>query len=106
MNHIASWAGLSQGSYESSGIKNSSRTTRGNKYQKTALVRSGGFAGRSKEPAFNQLYYRLANKGSKIKAVVTCTQKRLRIVYKLLKERIHYNAEKALGLRQQRLVHK
>ena len=47
VNHIASWAGLSQGSYESSGIKNSSRTTRGNKYLRTALVRSGGVAGQS-----------------------------------------------------------
>lgn len=80
MEHLASWAGLSLSSYESAGIKNSSRTTRGNKYQKTALVRSGGFAGRSKEPAFNQLYYRLSNKESKMKAVVACAQKRLRIV--------------------------
>ncbi|MGO4942614.1 transposase [Ruoffia tabacinasalis] len=74
VNHIASWAGLSQGSYESSGIKKAYRTTRGNKYLRKALV--------------------------------ACAQKRLRIVYKLLKERIPYNAEKALGLRQQRLVHK
>ena len=64
MEHLASWAGLSLSSYESAGIKKSSRTTRGNKYLKTALVRSGGVASRSKELAFNQLYYRLANKGT------------------------------------------
>ena len=105
VGHLASWAGLSPGSNESAGIKKSSRTTGGNKYLKTALVRSGGSAGRSKEPAFNQLYYRLSNKGSKMKAVVACAHKLLRIIYKILKEHVHYNAEKALGLRQQSLVH-
>ncbi|MBA5729207.1 IS110 family transposase [Aerococcaceae bacterium INB8] len=106
VENLASWAGLSLSSYKSAGIKKSSRTTRGNNYLKTVLVRSGGVTGRSKEPAFNQLYYRLSNKGSKMKAVIACAHKLLRIVYKLLKERIHYNVEKALGQLQQRLVHK
>ena len=46
-SHLASWAGLSPGSYESAGKKKSSRVTRGNKYLKTALITSGGMAGRS-----------------------------------------------------------
>ena len=58
--HLASWAGLSPGSYESAGKKKSSRVTRGNKYLKTALVTSGGMAGRSRDPAFGSLYHRVA----------------------------------------------
>lgn len=105
VGHLASWAGLAPGSYESAGFKKSSRTTKGNKYLKTALIRAGGVAGRSKDPAFNLLYYRVSSKGSKMKAVVACGHKLLRIIYKVLKEHVHYNTEKALGLRQQNLVH-
>ena len=58
-SHLASWAGLSPGSYESAGKKKSSRVTRGNKYLKTALITSGGMAGRSRDPAFKLLYHSL-----------------------------------------------
>ncbi|MBK0348485.1 IS110 family transposase [Aerococcaceae bacterium zg-ZJ1578] len=101
---LASWAGVAPGSYESAGIKKSSRTTRGNKYLKTALVMSGGIAAHSKDDAFSQLFYRLANKGSKMKARVACAHKLLRIIYKVLSDHVHYNKQKALGLRQQALA--
>ena len=99
--HLASWAGLSPGSYESAGVKKSSRTTRGNKYLKTVLISSGGIAGRSMDPAFSHLYQRISARGSKMKAVVACGHKLLRIIYKVLSCHIHYDKEKALGLRQQ-----
>ncbi|MBG9978947.1 transposase [Ruoffia tabacinasalis] len=38
VEYLASWTCLSQGSYESSGIKKAYRTTRGNKYLRTALA--------------------------------------------------------------------
>ncbi|PIC70275.1 hypothetical protein CSV77_09365 [Sporosarcina sp. P16b] len=101
VGHLASWAGVSPGSNESAGKKKSSRTTQGNKYLKTALYASGGMAGRSKDPAFSSLYYRISARGSKMKAVVACGYKLLRVIYKVLSERVHYNKEKALGLRQQ-----
>ena len=102
--HLASWAGLAPGSYESAGKRKSSHITQGNKYVKTALFNSGGTAGRSKDPAFNSLYHRIAAKGSKMKAVVACGHKLLRIIYKVLSEGVHYDTKKALGLRQQALV--
>lgn len=99
--HLASWAGVSPGSNESAGKKKSSHTTQGNKYLKTVLFSSGGMAGRSKDPAFSSLYYRICARGSKMKAVVACGHKLLRIIYKILAEGVHYDREKALGLRQQ-----
>ncbi|MGX7076535.1 MULTISPECIES: IS110 family transposase [Globicatella] len=99
--HLASWAGLSPGSYESAGVKKSSRTTRGNKYLKTTLIACGGIAGRSMDPAFSNLYQRLSARGAKMKAVVACGHKLLRIIYKVLSCHIHYDKQKALGLRQQ-----
>lgn len=103
--HLAVWAGLAPGKNESAERKKPARTTKGNKYLKTCLIIGGGIAGRSKEPAFNLLYRRISNKGSRMKACVACGHKILRIVYKVLDEKIHYDTEKALGLRQQSLVH-
>ena len=104
VGHLADWAGVAPGSYESAGIKKASRTTRGNKYLKTALVISGGTATRSKDKAFIQFFNRLSKKGFKMKARVACAHKLLRIIYKGLTEHIHYDKEKALGLRQQILA--
>lgn len=101
VGHLASWAGVSPGSNESAGKKKSSHTTQGNKYLKTALFSSGGTAGRSRDPAFSSLYHRISARGSKMKAIVACGHKLLRIIYKILAERVHYDTEKALGLRQQ-----
>lgn len=98
--HLASWAGLSPGSHESAGIKKSSRITQGNKYLKHALTISGMIAGHSKDPAFSSLYNRVSQRGSKMKAVIACAHKILRIVYKLLETHQTYEAVKALGMRQ------
>lgn len=103
--HLASWAGLSPGSYESAEKKKSSRVTRANKYLKTALITSGGMAGRSRDPAFGSLlYYRVSKRGTKMKAVVACGHKLLQIVYKILSDKVPYDEKRALGLRQQKLA--
>ena len=99
--HLASWAGLCPGSYESAGIKKFSRITQGNKYLKHALTISGMIAGHSKDPAFSSLYNRVSQRGSKMKAVIACAHKLLRIIYKILATHQEYDKEKVLGLRQQ-----
>ena len=101
VGHLTSWAGVAPGSNESGGKKKSSHTTQGNKYLKTALISSGGTAGRSRDPAFSSLYYRISAKGSKMKAVVACGHKLLRIIYIVLSKHVHYDEKRALGLRQQ-----
>ncbi|WP_415671093.1 hypothetical protein, partial [Streptococcus pluranimalium] len=58
-------------------------------------------AGRSKDTAFSSFYNRISQRGSKMKAVIACAHKILRIFYKLLATHQHYQKEKALGLRQQ-----
>jgi len=101
-DHLASWAGLSSGSYESAGKSSSSRTTRGNKYLKAALVTSGGIGGNSKNRAFSYKYHTIYQRtGKKLLARVACAHKLICIIYKVLSEKVVYDTEKALELRQQ-----
>lgn len=51
--HLASWAGLCPGSYESAGIKKSSHITQGNRYIKQALTMSGLIAAPLKTACFH-----------------------------------------------------
>ena len=99
--HLASWAGLCPGSYESAGIKKSSHITQGNRYIKQALTMSGLIASHSKDSAFSSIYSKISQRGSKMKAVIACAHKFLRIIYKLLSTKQTYQKEKALGLRKQ-----
>lgn len=99
--HLVSWAGLCPGSYESAGIKKSSHITQGNRYIKQDLTMSGLIAAHSKDPAFSSFYNRISQRGSKMKAVIACAHKILRIIYKLLSTKQTYQKEKALGLRKQ-----
>lgn len=66
---------------------------------------SGVIAGYSKDPAFSSLYNRVSQRGSKMKAVITCAHKILRIVYKLLEIHQTYEPEKALGMRPPNTKH-
>ena len=78
--HLASWAGLCPGSYESAGIKKSSHITQGNRYNKHALTMAGMIAGHSTDPDFSSFYNRISQRGSKMKAVIACAHKILRII--------------------------
>ena len=61
---------------------------------------SGLIAALSKDPAFSSFYNRIFQIGSKMKAIIACALKILRIVYKLLSTK-HTYQKKALGLRKQ-----
>ena len=98
---LASWAGMCPGSNESAGVKRSSHTTQGNKYLKQALVMSVLSVQRAKEETFSLFYQRISSRGSKMKAIIACGHKMLRIIYKILQSHQPYNSQKALGLRQQ-----
>ncbi len=88
-------------SYESAGIKKSSHITQGNRYIKQALTMSGLIAAHSKDNAFSSFYSKISQRGSKMKAVIACAHKLLRIIYKILATHQEYDKEKVLGLRQQ-----
>ena len=68
--HLASWAGLCPGSYESAGIKKSSHITQGNHYIKQALTLSGLIAAHSKDPAFSSFYNRISQRGRRLLLVL------------------------------------
>ena len=85
VKHLASWAGLCPGSYESAGIQFGSKTTRGNRYLKAALCRAGLTAGRSNSQAFRAIYFKFSERNVKGKGVVALAHKLLRIVYVLIK---------------------
>lgn len=99
--HLASWAGLCPRSYESADIKKSSHITQGNRYIKQPLTMSGLIVAHSKDPAFSSFYNQISQRGSKMKAIITCAHKLLRIIYKILATHQEYDKEKVLGLRQQ-----
>jgi transposase len=87
--HAASWAGLTPGKNESAGRNYSSKTAKGNKYLKSALVQ----AAHTQRRADNYLgaqYRRLArHRGSK-RAAVAVAHSILVIVYYLLRDGTRY----------------
>lgn len=62
---------------------------------------SGLIVAHSKNPAFSSFYNRISQRGSKMKAVIACAHKLLRIIYKILATQQEYDKEKVLGLGQQ-----
>jgi transposase len=90
-NALAKWTGLCPGNYESAGISKSGRTTKGNKYLKEALYNAGRTAAHSNSIYFSSFYQRIKAKGSKQKAVIATSHKMLKIVYKILKDKVDYN---------------
>lgn len=88
--HLAKWAGVCPGSYESAGKVKSSHITQGDKYLKSALYHAGRTAAHSNSKTFSECYERIARKGSRQKAVIACSHKILRIVYHILDDGRRY----------------
>lgn len=87
--HAASWAGLTPGKNESAGRTYSSKTAKGNKYLKAALVQ----AAHTQRRANNYLgaqYRRLARRRGSKRAAVAVAHSILVIVYHLLRDGTHY----------------
>jgi Transposase and inactivated derivatives len=90
VGRLSSWVGICPGSYESAGKVKSSHITQGNKYLKEALYHAGRTAAHSNSVIFRDFYLKIANKGSKQKAVIATAHKILKIVYKILKDNVDY----------------
>lgn len=87
--HAASWTGLTPGKNESAGRSFSSKTAKGNKYLKSALVQ----AAHTQRRADNYLgaqYRRLARRRGSKRAAVAVAHSILVIVYHLLRDGTHY----------------
>jgi len=91
--HLASWAGVSPGNFESAGKSKSGRTGRGDRYLKAVLVQAGWAASKTKATRLSGRYQRLARRlgrDGKKKAVVATAHTLLRIVYFVLTTRRPY----------------
>jgi transposase len=88
--HAASWAGLTPGKNESAGRNYSSKTAKGNKYLKSALVQ----AAHTQRRADNYLgaqYRRLARRRGSKRAAVAVAHSILVIVYHMLRDGSRYH---------------
>jgi transposase len=89
--HLASWAGVCPGSYESAGKHRGGRTRKGNVYLRTMLVQAAMAAARTKGTFLKDKYYRLkARRGSK-RAALAIAHKILVYAYQMLSYRVPFH---------------
>jgi transposase len=69
-DHLASWAGLAPGNYQSGGKRYSGRTTKGNKPLASIMVQAAWPAARTKNTFLKARYHRLAARRGKKRAIV------------------------------------
>jgi len=93
--HLASWAGLSPGSYESGGVKKSAHVTRGNKRLKGALTQAALVASYSKDERFRAKFHNIKSRAGAQKAIIAIAHQLLLIMYTLIKRGEHYNSNLA-----------
>jgi transposase len=87
--HAASWAGLTPGKNESAGRNYSSKTAKGNKYLKSALVQAAHTQRRAQNYLGAQ-YRRLARRRGSKRAAVAVAHSILVIAYHLLRDGTEY----------------
>lgn len=83
-HHLASWAGLCPGNYESGGKKYGSATRHGNVYLKRVLVTAAMGAKNTKDSGLKDYYWRMRARMSSQKALIALAHKLLRIIYSLM----------------------
>jgi transposase len=93
-HHLASWAGLCPGSYESAGKKHGSHTLHGNKYLKTAMITAAMAAKSTNQTGLRDFYWRLCAHMGKQKANVALAHKLLRIIYVMIQTGATYQEYK------------
>lgn len=87
--HMCSWAGIVPGNNESAGKRKSSKTKKGNKYLKSALIEAAHSVRGSKN-YLGALYRRTASRKGKKRAGIVVAHAMLRIAYYLLTRREMY----------------
>lgn len=88
--HLASWAKLAPGNYQSAGKRRSGKTGKGNVWLRSTLIQAAHAAVRSKGTYLAAFYGRLVARRGKKKAIVAVAHKLLTIAYTLLTKREHY----------------
>jgi transposase len=88
--HLARWARLAPGNYESAGKQATGRTGKGSRWLKSVLVQAARAAVRVKGSAITAWYRRVAARRGGKKAIVAVAHKLLTLGYTLLQKREHY----------------
>jgi transposase len=88
--HLVSWAGLCPQAKISAGKRLSTKTGKGNRWLRQALIEAAHGAARSKNTYLGAYYQRLKKRLGSKKAIVALAHRILIIIYHLLKERQSY----------------
>ena len=109
--HLAAWAGMCPGNYESAGKRHKGKTRKGGKWLRTALLEAARAAARKKGSYLSAQYHRLVPRLGKKKAAVAVGHSIVRIVYYLLQRETTYQElggtyfdERYRGRAERRLV--
>ncbi len=99
--HLCSWAGMTPGHDESAGKKKSSKTRKGNKKLRSALIEAARSVSRKKDSYLSAQYHRIAARRGKNRAAVAVGHTILTIVHILLTRKQEY-VELGFGYYDQR----
>lgn len=88
--HLASWAHLCPGNNESAGKRRSGPTGQGNRWLQSALVEAAWAAIKKKGSYFVALYYRLAGRRGKKRAIVAVAHSLLVTIHSMLSKGTRY----------------
>lgn len=90
-HHLASWCGMCPGNEESAGRRLRSRTRKGNRWLRRALVEAAWGASRVKKGYLTSQYRRLAARRGKKRALLAVGHSLLEIMYHMLKRNVEYH---------------
>lgn len=88
--HLASWAKLAPGNYESAGKRYSAAIGKGNTWLRSTLIQAAHAAVKVKDSYLAAVYRRIVARRGKKRAIVAVAHKLLVIAYTLLRTRTHY----------------
>jgi transposase len=88
--HLSSWSGMCPGNEESAGKRIRSRTTKGNRWLRRALVAAGWAASYTKDTYLSAQYRRLAPRRGKKRALIAVGHSLLVIFHQMLKHGVPY----------------
>ncbi|MEL6930792.1 MAG: transposase, partial [Cyanobacteria bacterium J06600_6] len=90
-SHLAKWARLCPGNYESAGKRLSGRTGRSNPWLRTSLVQAANAAVRCRNSYLRVVYRRLAGRRGRKKALIAVAHRILIALYHMFKKREPYH---------------
>lgn len=89
-HHLTSWCGMCPGNEESAGRRLRSRTRKGNRWLRRALVEAAWAAARKKDSYLKAQFRRLAPRRGQNRALVAVAHSLLVIIYHILKHNVEY----------------